>query len=291
MSSAMRATFFVAAMITPAYAQLPTRTYVSSTGNDASDCSRASPCRTFSTAMAKTAASGQVDAIDGADFGSATIPLVINKAITIDGHGFAAISAAAGRAFAVVISAADDDAIILRGLQINGMGTVEEGVELQNAKQLLIQNCKVFGFTDSGILVSPATRSGRQSLVVTNSTITNNIKTSGFSAGIRTRGGITTVSHSVIAQNGLGLMAERPGIINADSNVLTGNTIAVYSSSLGPSPLTPSIIRLSNNDVYGNLTGFGCGGGEIASNGTNRKGNNTGGGSASCTPTTTITQQ
>ena len=38
-----------------------------------------------------------------------------------------------------------------------------------------------------------------------------------------------------------------------------------------------AVVRLSNNGVYNNLTGFGCGGGTLASAGNNRKGNNTGG--------------
>jgi hypothetical protein len=91
----------------------------------------------------------------------------------------------------------------------------------------------------------------------------------------------------VIVGNTFGLYTQGGSAINADSNVLVGNNFAVVSS-LFP---TPGLVRLSNNDVYDNLTGFYCTGGVIASNGTNRKGNNTGGGYFPCTPTETITQQ
>ena len=44
-------------------------------------------------------------------------------------------------------------------------------------------------------------------------------------------------------------------------------------------------VRLSNNGVYNNLTGFGCGGGTLASAGNNRKAGNAGGVVPVCAPT------
>jgi hypothetical protein len=52
-----------------------------------------------------------------------------------------------------------------------------------------------------------------------------------------------------------------------------------------------SNLRLSNNSVYDNLTGFGCGGGTLASASNNRKANNVGGGVPTCAPTVAITIQ
>jgi hypothetical protein len=101
--------------------------------------------------------------------------------------------------------------------------------------------------------------------------------------------GTATVKNSLIINNWFGLLAVYPGSINANSNILFGNTIAVYSdwNGLGEKP----VIRLSNNDVYSNLTGFLCGGGTIATDGNNRKGDNTGGGLTSCGPDAVITRQ
>jgi hypothetical protein len=50
-------------------------------------------------------------------------------------------------------------------------------------------------------------------------------------------------------------------------------------------------VRLSNNGVYNNQTGFGCGGGTLASAGNNRKAGNTGGGVPVCSPTVAVTIQ
>jgi hypothetical protein len=70
--------------------------------------------------------------------------------------------------------------------------------------------------------------------------------------------------------------------------VITGNGVAVTAT--GNLAGTPTI-RLSNNDIYGNLVGFQCGTGFLLSAGNNRKGNNTGGTNPVCAPTGPITQQ
>ena len=58
-----------------------TRTWVSGVGNDANPCSRTAPCKTFAGAISKTAAGGEIDALDPGGFGAVTI----TKSITIDG--------------------------------------------------------------------------------------------------------------------------------------------------------------------------------------------------------------
>ncbi len=41
-----------------------TRTWVSGVGDDANPCSRTAPCKTFAGAISKTAAGGEIDALD-----------------------------------------------------------------------------------------------------------------------------------------------------------------------------------------------------------------------------------
>src|SRR6195256_5393177 len=57
------------------------RTWVSGVGDDANPCSRTAPCKTFAGAISKTAAGGEIDALDPGGFGAVTI----TKSITIDG--------------------------------------------------------------------------------------------------------------------------------------------------------------------------------------------------------------
>ncbi|HWG88235.1 MAG TPA: hypothetical protein VN679_10675, partial [Candidatus Acidoferrales bacterium] len=54
------------------------RTWVSGVGDDANPCSRTAPCKTFAGAISKTAAGGEIDALDPAGYGAVTI----TKAIT-----------------------------------------------------------------------------------------------------------------------------------------------------------------------------------------------------------------
>ena len=66
---------------------------------------------------------------------------------------------------------------------------------------------------------------------------------------------------------------------------LVSNNIAVQADSL-------STIRLSNNDVMNNKTGFACGGGgTLATAGNNRKAGNVGGVVPVCQPNAAITVQ
>src|SRR5437870_2432939 len=92
-----------------------TRTWVSGVGDDVNPCSRTAPCKTFAGAISKTAAGGEIDALDPGGFGAVTI----TKAITIDGAGTNA-SILASTTNGIVINAGAADVVILRNLSING---------------------------------------------------------------------------------------------------------------------------------------------------------------------------
>src|SRR5437899_11215961 len=96
--------------VTGAQAQA-TRTWVSGDGDDVNPCSRTAPCKTFAGAISKTAACGEIDALDPGGFGAVTI----TKSMTIDGTGTMASILAAGTA-GVIVNALSTDVITLRGL-------------------------------------------------------------------------------------------------------------------------------------------------------------------------------
>src|ERR1017187_4234568 len=60
-----------------------TRTWVSGVGDDVNPCSRTAPCKTWAGAISKTAAGGEIDALDPGGFWAVTI----TKALTLDGGG------------------------------------------------------------------------------------------------------------------------------------------------------------------------------------------------------------
>jgi hypothetical protein len=267
-----------------ANAQLQARTWVASTGNDAATCLRDAPCLTFSGAITKTAAGGEIDCIDSGDFGT----LSITKSVTIDCTGkIGGIQATAG-GVGIDIAAGGGDVIVLRGLDINGMGSGVSGVVFLSGGQLVIENSAVHGFQLHGVLVSGMSSGAAGNVVIRNTTVSFMKGLKGF--GIRTGYGHTVVSNSVITETQIGLSAENAGVITADHNLLTYNRIAVQAGN-GGTDQTGATVRLSNNDVYGNLTGFACGNGVLASTGDNRKGGNVGGTIPTCSPTVAITEQ
>src|SRR3954471_13606790 len=103
---------FMFATVSIAQAQA-SRTWVSGVGDDANPCSRTAPCKTWAGAISKTAAGGEIDALDPGGFGMITI----TKAITIDGGGggagFGSILAAGGVS-GVIVNAGVNDKVILR---------------------------------------------------------------------------------------------------------------------------------------------------------------------------------
>src|ERR1700720_3410146 len=113
--SALLGTLFVAGLaIAPAHAQA-TRTWVSGVGDDANPCSRTAPCKTWPGAISKTAAGGEIDALDPGGFGAVTI----TKSITLDGGGGQVASILVSGTNGINVSAAATDVIILRNLRLN----------------------------------------------------------------------------------------------------------------------------------------------------------------------------
>src|SRR5712692_6775632 len=95
------------------------RTWVSGVGDDVNPCSRTAPCKTFAGAISKTAAGGEIDALDPAGFGAVTI----TKSITLDGGGGQVASVLASAQNGIVISAGANDQVVVRNLSLNGIGS------------------------------------------------------------------------------------------------------------------------------------------------------------------------
>lgn len=255
-----------------------TRTWVSGVGDDVNPCSRTAPCKTFAGAISKTAAGGEIDCLDPGGFGSVTI----TKSITIDCNGVVGSTLFAGATSGISINGTDI-VVTLRNLQVTGAGTGLVGVRFVNGRRLILENVLVAQAAQAGVLVN--TMAGAGGLVINNSQIINNVD------GLRVGHGITSISNSVISGNsGLAVIAENTGIINADDNLITNNGVGVQAGNGGAGQANATV-NISNNGVNGNLSGFVCAGGIVASDGSNRKSNNTGGAAVPCAPNGTITKQ
>src|SRR5579859_2740508 len=123
------------------------RTWVSGVGDDANPCSRTAPCKTFAGAISKTAAGGEIDALDPGGYGAVTI----TKAITIDGGGGQVASVLVSGTNGIVVQAGPSDVVILRNLRINGIGTGINGIRFLSGKDLNVDHCAINGFLTDGI--------------------------------------------------------------------------------------------------------------------------------------------
>lgn len=169
---------FVFAINSAAQAQA-TRTWVSGVGDDVNPCSRTAPCKTFAGAISKTAAGGEIDALDPGGFGAVTI----TKNLTIDGThgaGFGSILASAVNGVNINDSAtASPNTIVvtLRNLSINGAGTTLglNGINFTSGRRLNVESCNIFNFSNAGINVNQtnATNNTGTSVNVRNTHIYN----------------------------------------------------------------------------------------------------------------------
>ncbi len=128
------------------------RTWVSGVGDDANPCSRTAPCKTFAGAISKTAAGGEIDALDPGGFGAVTI----TKAITIDGGGGQVASIlVSSNVSGIIVNAGVNDIVIIRNLRINGINQSisagGHGIRFLQGKDLNVENCFIFGFSQNGI--------------------------------------------------------------------------------------------------------------------------------------------
>ena len=155
--------------ISPAQAQMA-RTFVSAaTGNDANDCNRATPCRTFQAAHDKTFDQGEITVLDPGGYGA----LTISKSISIvnDGVGEAGMLVSGG-ATGIEVVAPDSGYVNIRGITIQGIGFGGGiGVRFDRGFALTLTNCVIRNLTGDGIIFHPATSS---SLAVSHTLVADN---------------------------------------------------------------------------------------------------------------------
>lgn len=268
---------FVLALASIANAQA-TRTWVSGTGDDVNPCSRTAPCKTFPGAYSKTAAGGEIDALDPGGFGTITI----GKAITIDGGGGIVASILGSSAPGVTVNGAATDVVILRNLRLTGIrqssfpGT--NGINFNSGK-LVVENCFIFGWGTHGINAA-----ANGSLSVKDTDIENN-GSDGIRLANNGSGAINALFDNVRSENnganGIELVAVSVAQIRnctfsanttAGLNISNGGSSAnVQNSYFQGSPsngiiATAGTVHIGGNFITNNgVGGVNCSGGTIQS--------------------------
>jgi Right handed beta helix region len=227
-----------------AFAQA-TRTWVSGVGDDANPCSRTAPCKTYAGAISKTQAGGEISTLDPAGYGGVTI----TKSITINGDGTLASVLVSGTP-GITISAGASDVIILRNLSVIGLGSGTEGVRFLAGGSLHVENLKISGFANNGILFQPSAAS---ELMVNNTTIIDN-----NGAGILVQPGGSgyanvAIDHVTLENNGQGLLAQDGAtVVVANSMAATNTGSGIVATGVSRSvDMTITNTVCSNNGFAG----------------------------------------
>jgi hypothetical protein len=236
---------------TPAFAQA-TRTWVSGVGDDANPCSRTAPCKTFAGAISKTATGGEINVLDPGGFGAVTI----TKPITISSWSFEAGVLVSGTNAIIVSVPNATDTVILRGLDIEGLGTGLSGVTVLTGGDVWVENCTIHAFTDSGIKFTPTVAGS--SLHVSNTYIRNN-----GNFGANSGQGVLVAPTATAAadfervrltRNVAGLRSTTvQASVTVTESLATNNVNAAFASS-------GAIMNLERSVVFKNGTGVNCGG-------------------------------
>ncbi|MER9581312.1 hypothetical protein [Mesorhizobium sp. M0276] len=218
-------------LIAPASAQA-TRTWVSGVGDDANPCSRTAPCKTFAGAISKTATSGEINVLDPGGFGAVTI----TKSITIRSDHIEAGVLVSGTN-AIIVNAGATGKVVLEGLDIEGLGTGLNGVNILSGQAVYIIRCDIRRFTQNGVNSISSTAGAR--VFIQNSTINMN------NGGVNVKG--TGVGNAVAIVDTL-IDGNANFAVQADG---AGNILAIARSSLTGSPTAVSLLNTATATSFG----------------------------------------
>lgn len=261
----------------PAAAQ-SARTWVSGVGSDANPCSRTAPCQTFAAALAVTNSGGEVNCLDSAGFGTATITKAVSIVCDSVEGGVLVSTGVTG----LTVAAGTTDAVTISGLDFQGSAGAVSGVSFVSGGSLRVSNSSFRGFktagyainivsttngavvalenvsvTDgaNGILVSPASNGGvnfslKHATVQNNSTVGLRIDTVG-----KTGAGIyATIEDSLFSADNVALNIKSPLGTGVTSIMVIDSTFtrSVYGVALN----TAYAPYFSNNTITDNTNGL-----------------------------------
>ena len=263
------AVFAVCVFFAPLAHAQATRTWVSGVGDDANPCSRTAPCKTFAGAISRTAAGGEINCLDPGGFGGVTI----TKALTIDCvHTVGGVLASLTNG--IIVNAGLTDRIVLRGLDIHGVGNgfdgikfmaggslhvedsvisgMQNGINIGAGNEIYIKNTYIRNNPNVGVYVTGS--GGLVNGVIEKTTIENQLY--GLAVGANAR--VTTRGSVYSGNSSSGISAQGGGSVNVDNCIVTNNAVVgLYSAD-------QSILRVANSFISGNNIGVSTAGSGIA---------------------------
>jgi hypothetical protein len=238
-----------------------TRTFVSSSGVDSNPCTIAAPCATFARAYTVTQSKGIIAALDPGKYG----PLTITYPVTVNGNGWAAITAPA-QGNGISVNAVSGN-VILTGLEVDGAGAAYNGIVFNSGNSLTVSNCIVKDFISSngtsgnGIMI--ASTSGSVDFTIVNTIALNN-----GSAGIHylpasgSAAATGAIDHVTVANNAIGMAVDLSAASGGSAAVTISNSLANNNTADGiltASAAGTVTVTADRDEVSSNGTGLGVG--------------------------------
>lgn len=264
------AVFAVCVFFAPLAHAQATRTWVSGVGDDANPCSRTAPCKTFAGAISKTAAGGEINCLDPGGFGGVTITkaLTINCVHTVGGVLIAGTNG-------IIVNAGLTDRIVLRGLDIHGVGNatldgikfiaggslhvedsvisgMQNGINIGAGNEIYIKNTYIRNNSNVGVYVAGS--GGLVNAVIEKTTVENQV----YGLAVGTNARVTTRGSVYSGNSSSGISAQGGGSVNVDNCIVTNNAVVgLYSADQGT-------LRVANSFITGNNIGVSTAGSGIA---------------------------
>ncbi len=268
------------------------RTAVSINGLDTNPCTVASPCRSFTAAMAQTNSGGEIIAVDSGGYGA----FIVSRAVSVQAAPgvYAGVTAASGDG--IYVDAGASSTVVLRNLVLNGLGTGHAGISITaTSAEVHIENCVIQNFATYGVFAFLNVRISDSIIRKCGSAIwidnagaavkatVVNVAMKEMDGGDLVSPGTGIFAHrnaTVTVRNSVAVKATNSafraaggGVLNLESCTATDNGTGI-TAGISLNSLTPGTVRLSNNLVTGNATGI-SNGGTIETWGNNKIAGNT----------------
>jgi len=267
--------------------------YVAFNGSNANPCSRPAPCKTITHSLTVVAAGGVVDITSSGVYDTFTI----TKAVSVEAEpGVVATISVPSGGTGITINAGPSDTVTIKRLSVWGSNLNEVGIQANAAESLAIEDCVSRNVKYSAVLNSTATAFKVTGGVFEGSDTSFFIRASsnpvsidgvkinetGSNAAVDAVGTNITVTHSLLAGDGVGGFTPGVWVKGGQTVVLEDDVISGYAPGVqvGGGLAGSGTVYLSNNTITDNSTGVAVASGTaftrvnntIAANSTNLSG-------------------
>ncbi len=245
----------------PAAAQ-STRTWVSGVGDDVNPCSRTAPCKTFAGALAVTSAGGEVNCLDSAGFGTATITKAVSIVCDTVEAGVLVSTGVTG----LTVAAGPTDSVTISGIDFQGSAGPASGVSFVSGGSLRVANSHFRGFTSASYAISIAPTNTASTVALENISVSDGVN--GILVSPASNANVNfSLKHATVQNNStVGLRIDTTGKTGAgiyaivDDSIFSGANAAmniksplgtgVTSVTVTNSTFTRSAYGVAVNTVY-----------------------------------------